>query len=234
MKKEILITGASRGLGYCFVRRYLEEGNRVFAGYRNCNGEGLMALKQEYGDLLELVVLEVTDTASVQAAAARIEQLTDHLDIIINSAGIHCDTSFDILEETNLDDCNAVYDVNAVGPLRVVKAFLTQIKKGTEPKIINISSESGSITWTGRVKEFDYCMSKTALNMSSKLLSNYLKEDNIIVLAVQPGWMRTDMGGPNADLDPYENAGKLVALFDRIKELNHPVFIDNEGKAIPW
>ena len=233
MKKEILITGASRGLGFCLVRRYLEEGSRVFAGYRGCNAEGLTSLKKEYGNLLEPVILDVTDTASVQAAAAKVAELTGHLDIIINSAGIHCDTSFDILEETNLDDCNSVYDVNAVGPLRVVKAFLPLIKKGTVPKIINISSESGSITWTGRVKEFDYCMSKAALNMGTKLLSNYLKEDKIIVVAVQPGWMRTDMGGPNADLDPYENAGKLAALFHRIEE-NHPVFIDNEGKAIPW
>lgn len=234
MKKEILITGASRGLGFYLVKRYLEEGSRVFAGYRNNNEEGLIGLKQEYGDLLELVVLDVANTASVEAAAKQITELTDHLDIIINSAGVHCDTSFDILETTNLDDCSWVYEVNAVGPLRVVKAFLTLIRKGNAPKIINISSESGSITWSGRVKEFDYCMSKAALNMGSKLLSNYLKEDNVTVLAVQPGWMRTDMGGPNADLDPYETAVKLVTLFQSMKDLDNPIFIDNEGKSIPW
>ena len=233
MKKEILVTGASRGLGFCFVKRYLEEGNRVFAGYRN-NAGGLKSLKQEYGALLELVVLDVADTASVEAAAMQIKELTNHLDIVINSAGIHSDTSFEILETTNLDDCSFVYNVNAVGPLRVAKAFLPLIRNGNAPKIINISSESGSITWSGRVKEFDYCMSKAALNMGSKLLSNYLKEDKISVLAVQPGWMRTDMGGPKADLDPYETAVKLVKLFQNIKDLDTPIFIDNEGQSIPW
>lgn len=233
MKKEILVTGASRGLGFCFAKRYLEEGNRVFAGYRN-NAGGLKALKQEYGALLELVVLDVADTASVEAAAMQIKELTNHLDIVINSAGIHSDTSFEILETTNLDDCSFVYNVNAVGPLRVAKAFLPLIRNGNSPKMINISSESGSITWSGRVKEFDYCMSKAALNMGSKLLSNYLKEDKISVLAVQPGWMRTDMGGPKADLDPYETAVKLVKLFQSIKDLDNPIFIDNEGQSIPW
>lgn len=233
MKKEILVTGASRGLGFCFTRRYLEEGCRVFAGYRN-NAEELKALKQEYGALLELVVLDVADTASVEAAAVQIKELTNHLDIVINSAGIHSDSSFEILETTNLDDCSFVYNVNAVGPLRVAKALLPLIRNGNAPKIINISSESGSITWSGRVKEFDYCMSKAALNMGSKLLSNYLKEDKISVLAVQPGWMRTDMGGPKADLDPYETAVKLVKLFQSIKDLDTPIFIDNEGQSIPW
>lgn len=133
-----------------------------------------------------------------------------------------------------MDECLEVYDVNAVGPLRVVKEFLGLIRLGTNPKIINISSESGSISTCGREKEFDYCMSKAALNMGTKLLSNYLKKGHVTVLAVHPGWMRTDKGGANADLDPYETACRLVDLFDTLQEKNTPIFIDNRGEAYPW
>jgi NAD(P)-dependent dehydrogenase (short-subunit alcohol dehydrogenase family) len=77
-------------------------------------------------------------------------------------------------------------------------------------------------------------MSKAALNMGTKLLSNYLKKDNVIVLAVHPGWMRTDMGGSNADLDPYETACQLISVFEGITDTASPVFIDNKGQVYPW
>ena len=77
-------------------------------------------------------------------------------------------------------------------------------------------------------------MSKAALNMGTKLLSNYLKKDNIIVLSIHPGWMRTDMGGQNAHLDPYETACRLVELFNKPTDNEHPIFIDNNGNEYPW
>jgi NAD(P)-dependent dehydrogenase (short-subunit alcohol dehydrogenase family) len=167
-------------------------------------------------------------------AASEISRFTDRIDILINNAAIHNDTSFEILEKADLDDCLQVYDVNSMGPLRVVKAFLTLLRKSKSGKIINISSESGSIGACGREKEFDYCMSKAALNMGTKLLSNYLKKDNIIVLAVHPGWMRTDMGGSNAELDPYETACRLTELFEGVNNTDNPVFVDNKGNVYPW
>ena len=108
------------------------------------------------------------------------------------------------------------------------------IRGSQSGKIINISSESGSISTCQREKEFDYCMSKAALNMGTKLLANYLKKDNILVVSVHPGWMRTDMGGQNAHLDPYETACKLVDLLENINDVNSPNFIDNEGNLYPW
>lgn len=234
MNKKILITGASRGLGLCFAKKYLTEGDIVFAGARDIDSVLLQELKEQYPEKLIPVPLEVTDTSSVNMAAELVGRYTDHLDVIINNAAIHSETSFLELEATDVDDCLQVYDVNCVGPLRVVKGFLPLIKRGKQSKIINVSSESGSISTCGREKEFDYCMSKAALNMQTKLLSNYLKKDNIIVLAVHPGWMRTDMGGSNAELDPYETACRLVAVFDGIKDTASPIFIDNKGQTYPW
>lgn len=231
---NVLITGATRGLGFFLAKRYLETGNKVFAGARQGNRKDLLGLKEIYGDALELITLEVDSTASLNEAAAVVEGFVEHLDIIINSAAIHADSSFDILEKTDLDDCLFVYNVNSVGPLRVVKAFLPLLKKSSNAAIYNISSESGSIGMAKRVKEFDYCMSKAALNMGVKLLSNYLKEDKIPVFAIQPGWMRTDMGGPNADLDPYDTADKLIKLFAALPADSEDIFIDNEGNVLPW
>jgi NAD(P)-dependent dehydrogenase (short-subunit alcohol dehydrogenase family) len=234
MDKRILITGAARGLGLCFTRKYLEEGDIVFAGVRDLSSPFIKELKEKYPKTLFPVILEVTDTASATEAAAAASRHTDKLDIIINNAAIHNKTSFEVLERADIDDCLQVYDVNSLGPLRVVKAFIPLLRKSSFGKIINISSESGSIGACGREKEFDYCMSKAALNMGTKLLSNYLKKDGILVLAVHPGWMRTDMGGSNAKLDPYETACRLIELFEGITDADGPVFIDNKGEVYPW
>lgn len=234
MNRHILITGASRGLGFCLTKKYLTEGDTVYAGVRDFNSPDIRELQEHYPNNLIPVPLEVTDSSSVKMAADLVRGYTSQLDLIINNAAIHSSSSFEVLEKTNVDECLEVYDVNAVGPLRVVKEFLGMIRLGTKPKIINISSESGSISTCGREKEFDYCMSKAALNMSTKLLSNYLKKDHVTVLAVHPGWMRTDMGGANADLDPYETACRLVDLFDTHQEKDAPIFIDNRGDTYPW
>jgi NAD(P)-dependent dehydrogenase (short-subunit alcohol dehydrogenase family) len=234
MNKRILVTGASRGLGYFLAKRYLEKGEMVFAGVRSLSSANLTILKDMYPDTFIPIELEVSDTESVIKASQAVLNYTDRIDVVINNAAIHSDSSFEVLENADIDDCVSVYNINSVGPLRVVKAFLSLIRKSDSAKIINISSESGSIGSCGREKEFDYCMSKAALNMGSKLLSNYLKKDNVLVLAIQPGWMRTDMGGVNAMLDPYENACKLVDLFEQTNDLNSPIFIDNDGKELLW
>ena len=234
MNKKILITGASRGLGLFMAKKYLEDGEMVFAGARDIHAPLLKALKEEYPNTLIPVALEVTDTKSVTEAAILVASYTQTIDILLNNAAIHSETSFKILEEADIDECLQVYDVNSLGPIRVVKAFVPLLRKSTQAKIINISTESGSIENCEREKEFDYCMSKAALNMGTKLLSNYLRKDKVIVLTVHPGWLRTDMGGPNAHLDPYEAACQLVELFKGINSLEAPIFIDYTGKQCPW
>lgn len=234
MNRNVFITGASRGLGFGFVRKYLEEGDTVFAGVRDISSSQLLLLKETYADKLIIVPLELSDTISVNKAAEIVSSYTDTLDIIINDAAIHSSTSYEVLEEADIDDCLQVYNVGSLGALRVVKAFLTPLRKSKKAKIINISSDSGCITTCHREKEFDYCMAKAALNMMTMLLTNYLKKDNIIVFSVHPGWMRTEMGGQNAHYDPYENACSLVDRFDTINDLDHPKFFDNHGNNLPW
>lgn len=234
MSKKILITGASRGLGFYLTQKFLEDGETVFAGARDIHAQNIQALLEAFPDTLIPVTLEVTDTTSINGAAKTVGQYSDQLDIIINNAAVHNDSSFELLESADIDDCLSTYNVNSLGPLRVVKAFLPFIRKGNKAKVVNITSESGSIGNCQREKEFDYCMSKAALNMGTKLLANYLRKDNVIVLAVHPGWMRTDMGGANARQDPYETACQLIELIGNRNDINSPLFIDNNGNEYPW
>ena len=125
------------------------------------------------------------------------------LDLLINNAGIHSATSYEVLEKADLDECREVYDVNALGPLRVVKAFLSLIPTDGTGMIVNISSDSGSIGTAGRIKEFDYCMSKAALNMASCIILNGIRKKGGAVINLHPGWMQSVIGEP-ADPDaPY-------------------------------
>ena len=232
-EKYVMIAGASRGLGKNFVRRYLEEGRHVLAGVRRT--DSLEELKRAWPDRLHVLRMDVSDTCSVQRAAQEARRITERIDLLINNAGIHAATSYEVLENADLDECAAVYNVNAVGPLRVIKAFLPLIPEDGQGMIVNISSDSGSIGTAHRQKEFDYCMSKAALNMATKLLDNYLSGEGIRVIAVHPGWMRTDMGGQNADLDPYETSVRLTELFAGFDRTDRNlIFMDNEGRTLSW
>lgn len=231
---NILITGASRGLGYELTKKYLEDGHVVFAGTRNMDDNLLLNLVKEYNSRLHIIKLAVDNQNSIDESYEIVKQYSECIDTVINNAAIHSESSFNILEETNLEECLDVYDVNSIGPLRVVKTFIGLLRKSSNGRVINISSESGSISTCRREKEFDYCMSKAALNMGTVLLSNYLKKDNIKVVSIHPGWMRTDMGGKHAHLDPYETAVKLVGLFESMVGDDYSRFIDNEGIEYPF
>jgi len=235
MKNKILITGASRGLGYALVEKYLEKGFCVFACMRNINNAACEKLKEKYKDSLYEIPMDVSNTPSVRSAAIQIKKITDHLDIIINNAAVHSEDSFNVIEEFEVDNCVEVYNINVLGALRVTKEFLQLLENGNMKMLVNISSESGSLSNCQREKEFDYCMSKAALNMQSVQLQNYLKHKDIKVMAIDPGWMKTDMGGPNADLQVFDAATYVADVIDTSHaDLNGPVFVDNTGKALSF
>ena len=232
MSRNICIAGASRGLGFFLAKRYLALGDRVFAGVRDISHPNLQELAAAYGDRLVPIVMDVVSTASVTAAAEAVAAYTQTLDILICNAAIHSKTSFLGIEETDLDECLEVYDVNAVGPIRVAKAFLPMLTGGSQ--LVNISSESGSMGICGRDRQFGYCMSKAALNMGSKLLQNLLLPRGVKVLVIHPGWMRTDMGGSNAHRDPWEAAVGLADLFAANTDPAKAMFLEFTGEELPW
>lgn len=177
MKGKVLVSGASRGLGHELVKKYLESGFAVYACVRNFKQDGFNELKEKFGDALQVIVMDVASTKSVEGAAAAVKSTTSGLDMIINNAGIYPEGGMKVLEEVDVDNFLGTYNINTLGALRVAKEFTGLLEKGSMKTLVNISSEAGSIGACNREKEFDYCMSKAALNMQSVLLQNYLKKE---------------------------------------------------------
>ena len=235
MKKSVLVTGADAGLGLSLVKRFLQGGFVVFAGvYRS--SVSLNALTEEYGNSLVFIPLDVADMDSVCEAAQQVAKQTNTLDIAINNAAIHLNDTKGALEQLDLgnEGLQLTVNVNAFGPLRVVQQFLTLLENGSQKLVINISSEAGSIADCRRENQFAYCMSKAALNMQSKILQNYLGPRGFKVLAVHPGWMRTNMGGPNAAISPDESAEGIFKLALREWNADDPIYMDFKGNPMNW
>jgi NAD(P)-dependent dehydrogenase (short-subunit alcohol dehydrogenase family) len=226
--RSVLITGAGRGLGRRLTTLFLEQGYTVFAGTRREAGDFSGPSGSEKPDL-HYVRLDVTDAESVERAVQTIGALCAGLDVLINNAAI-CESEGSTIEGVDFEKVAEMLDVNTLGPLRVTKAFLPLLRRGMMKTIVNVSSEAGSIENCRRKGMFGYCMSKAALNMQSKLLHNYLAGDGFRVLSIHPGWMRTDMGGKNADIDPKEAAG---GIFDIVKNRDKAKSLYIDYKGIP-
>ena len=238
MPQTVLITGTGRpyALGFNLVRRYLENGDRVFASVRRPS-EALEALKLEYPDSLYILTMDISSTESVNAAAREAEKQTSGLDLIINNATTASADTMKELPDFDLDLIAPAVNVGAVGPVRVVKAFLPLLKKSAAGALVaNISSEAGSIGKCYRTFYLDYGTEKAALNMLTMTLHNYFKDDpNLNIICVHPGWMRTNPGNTEAPLDPYEHAETLRNLFEAKRhDKDGPVFVTYTGEPYPW
>lgn len=228
-KRSVLITGTDSGLGLAFVDTFLSEGWSVCAGYIVSDSPVNRMKSPE----LTPVLLDVTDVRSIEAARARVASHTDRLDMVINDAGIDSGKS-DTLEELDFDTIHEVLDVNAVGPLRVTREFLDLLKRGTLKRIINVSSEAGSITDCTRTSWFGYNMSKAALNMQTKILHNYLSPMGFSVHSVHPGGMRSNMGSPEMGFAPEDSARLLFDLITVEDASTLPRFFQFDGNELPW
>lgn len=191
---NVYITGTDRGLGLALVATFLNNGYEVFAGYYGIDARGLERLQTEYGPQLTMVDLDVTSNASVLAAAQAIASKASSLDLLINNAAIMGQRELTIEDPLDFDGMLAVYDVNAVGPLRVAKSVLPLLRAGEMKRIINIASEAGSMAARvrrGQRTRYAYCGSKAALHVQSILLQNHLAEYGIRLTLIEPGWIRT-------------------------------------------
>jgi len=235
MNQTILITGASKGVGLALAGKFLNEGFTVFAGIYH-PAEALEKQAETFPGRLHIIPQNVADMDSVRNSAKQVASLTPHLDILINCAGVNSHKAMLPLPELDLTDghLQAMMEVNAFGPLRVTQAFLPLLQQGCLKCIVNITSESGSIGGCSRDAWFGYCMSKAAANIQTQILHRYLNPQGFKVLAIHPGWVRTEMGGPDAHISAGESADGIFNVTMKSKAAGEAIYVDYTGEALLW
>lgn len=233
MMEHILISGANRGIGLELTRQLLASGERVFAGCRRPQeAKALHALKMDYERQLFIVQLDVTADQSLSAAKKAVLQETDRLDWLINNAAI-------LYEEESLHDFDAqlmahTLDVNVSGVMRLTSRFVDLLRRSEHGKLINISSNAGSLRKAPSDERYSYNASKAALNMLTRLLARRLKREGIVVVSLHPGWVHTEMGGEDAPISPEESAEKMIRLIAGLNMADTDKFFTFRGKEFPW
>lgn len=237
--RRILITGANRGLGLEFTRRFLERGDRVFAATRDPGRAGeLTRLQEGHPERLTVVPLDVADAASIRASYAAVRARTDALDLLVNNAGIYGtkgrDDETQKLGHLNFEDALPVLRVNSVAPLVIAQTYLDLLRAGTEPKIVSISSGLGSVSGNRSGFPYYYAASKAALNQGMRSLAADLAPLGITTVLLDPGWVKTDMGGPNALLEPGQSIEGLIRVIDALTSEQNSHFLTWQGKEQAW
>jgi NAD(P)-dependent dehydrogenase (short-subunit alcohol dehydrogenase family) len=227
---RIVITGANRGIGLELVRQYLSRGESVEATARSPRkASELQALQAQGGERLRIHPCEVTDPASVAHLAEALAP--GGVDLLINNAGVGGGRG--PLEQLDLGQVVRIYEVNAVGPLRVTAALLPLLRKA-RGRVVHVTSRMGSIADNTSGDAYGYRMSKAALNMACKSMALDLAADGIATLVVNPGWVQTDMGGPQAPTKVEESAANLIRLIDTLGPERSGRFFNHTGEEIPW
>lgn len=239
MTQSAFITGADRGLGQALAQGLLQRGWRVFAGQYLPEWPELSQLQQQFPGQLTLVPLDVASSASAQAAAKAVAAIAPVLDLLINNAGVISPTNTrDIRQNPDYAEMLRQYDVNALGPLRLVEAFLPLMQESAFKRLCFVSSEAGSISRSYRTSWFGYCMSKSALNMGISILFNHLRPEGFTFRVYHPGWVRSYMSGKKnleADLEPEVAAGFALDFFLGSKsDEERLVLSDYQGNEWPW
>lgn len=237
-QRHALVTGANRGLGLEFVRQLLARGDRVVAACRHPGkATALNTLAGEHPGRLHVLPLDVAVPKSHAEFARELPLVLGdddkgggRLDLLINNAGVlHSGERFGHLGEAHLLDS---FRINAMAPLLLTQALAPLLADGA--RVANLSSQLGSITNCERFGTPSYNISKAAQNMATRLLAHALAERGIVVLALHPGWVRTDMGGKDATLDAATAAAGLLRAIDGADASASGSFVDWEGRKLAW
>ena len=226
------ITGCNRGLGLEFVRQLLARGQRVIATCRDiATATDLTALTLKHSGQLSLVEMDVSDEASMREAVALLND--EAIDVFINNAGMYGprDANFGNVDGPAMVE---VLYTNAVAPVLLTQLLIDNVRKGSGKKLVYVSSKMGSIADNGRGGSYIYRSSKTALNSVVKSLALDLAPEGIATATLHPGWVRTDMGGPNGLIDAPESVSGMLNVIDGLSVANTGQFFNYDGSTIAW
>ena len=223
--QTILITGANRGLGLELARQYSAAGWHVIGTARKPESAKELAATGAH-----VVPLDVTDQASVDRMA---KGLADRpIDVLINNAGIQ--PLMWKLAEIDIETYEKALSVNTVGPVRTTLSLLPNLRSGKGRKIINITTDVSSIAGNTEGGFYGYRESKAALNMFTKSLASELAPEGFVCIVLHPGWVRTDLGGPNAPLGVQESVSGMRSVIEALQPSDNGSFLTYAGEQLPW
>src|SRR3989338_3175984 len=231
--KNALVTGANRGLGFEFVRQLAAQGWRVFACCRNPQqAEALNALMPAAQGKISVHALSVEDGAQISELAQRLDG--QPIDLLINNAGRYSGREFGVFGQTNTTEWIKSFEVNAIAPLKMAEAFVEHVGRSQMKTIVIITSKMGSVGDNSSGGSYLYRSSKAAVNIVAKSLSIDLRPRGIKVALLHPGWVKTDMGGPNALITAEESVSAMLSLIGRLDWQDSGTFLAFDGAEIPW
>lgn len=240
--RRILITGTNRGIGLALVQQYLAQNDTfIIATCRNPNSaDDLNAVAEANSDRVKVVQLDVINPTSIADSVKVIAAQVDGLDMLINNAGIlpggvdNRDPEISAFGQLDPDAMLKVFQVNTVSPVIITQAFADLLRNGENVRVINVSSDAGSITLRNKGCDYSYPSSKAGLNMMSRCLAGDLRGDSIIVISLHPGFIKTDMGGVNARLELDEAIPTMVETMDNLTMDDSGQFFNWDGKQVDW
>jgi NAD(P)-dependent dehydrogenase (short-subunit alcohol dehydrogenase family) len=224
-----LVTGANRGIGLALVRALRDQGHSVIACAR-----GIPASESDPG--VRWMPLDVTDDGSIARLAKRLA--AEPIDVLINNAGVLplSATGSKLgspLAAIGRAEFMSAMDVNAAGPLLISGALLPALRAGHGRLIVNVSSDLASLELAAGTM-YAYRASKAALNMITRVMAGELAQDGFTCVAIHPGWVRTDMGGPEADMGVHDSARRIVRTLQTLGTDHNGTYLNYDGEKIPW
>jgi NAD(P)-dependent dehydrogenase (short-subunit alcohol dehydrogenase family) len=229
---NILVTGADRGIGLGFAHHFLQRGDKVFATSRRPRaGSDLSALREQYAEQLDVINLDVSDELSLARFAEAIRARNIMLDVVINNAGMCEEQAYG---DWSASSFGAHFLVNTVGPALVAQAIEPVLGNGA--KVIQISSGMGSTERNINPQNgLDaYAISKCGLNILSRRLAEKLRPKGVVVLSLDPGWVRTEMGGTEAPTEVDDAVRQMTLTIQRAGMGDTGAFLSSNGTRIPW
>ena len=228
--KKVVITGANRGIGLGLTKVFLSENHQVIAATRNPKESSyLLDLKKKYSQTLDIVVLDVTKKHSISKFSESISFKS--IDILINNAGVmeKENVSFDTLD---ISEVRKIIEVNTIGPMRVIQVLIDKLLLSSNCKNVLITSKMGSISDNFGGGYYSYRISKSALNMFCRSIS--VDYPTLTSIVLHPGWVKTDMGGPNAITSIEESSIGLTQVIMKATKSSSGKFMDFKGNELPW
>lgn len=231
--KTVLITGANRGIGLEFSRQYAADGWSVLACSRNLGkSDELNKLMAHYPGLIKVLPLDVSDHAQIERLA---QDLSDEsIDLIINNAGIYPKSGANSFGHTDYEEWMRIFRINTMALLKMAETFVAQLVRSEHKTFVAITSKMGSIEDNSGGGSYLYRSSKTAVNMVVKSLAIDLRSAGITSIVIHPGWVKTDMGGPNALISTEQSVSGMRQVIRKLSMADSGKFFNYDGQEIPW